>query len=195
MHKTVLSAEKLLVLILERANELTDEGVELDATPSLRFFLKNRITHEDLYDNGTISSELIVTNFIRLDDSDIISSAKLWCSSDDFVLADLCRRLIDRDLFAVELQNDPFPEARVKALNKLAGDLLGIGPELIHYYVFADSVTNLFYAPDAPEVNILLKSGNTKAISQVSDMFDHKSLSERKTKYFLCYPKECRIKK
>jgi HD superfamily phosphohydrolase len=195
MHKTVLSAEKLLVLILKRARELTDAGKDLSGTPALDFFLHNIISLNDLNDKGQIPSALLADNFIKLDDSDIISSTKIWCECNDFVLSDLCRRLMNRDLLAVELQNDPFPDDVVNYLRNLAGNLLGIPPELIDYYVFTDCVSNLTYAPDAPDVKILLKSGETKEISLVSDMFDHKSLSERITKYFLCYPKECRTKK
>jgi HD superfamily phosphohydrolase len=195
MHKTVLSAEKLLVLILKRARELADSGEDLFATPTLKFFLYNKITKDDLADKGMIPSKILVDNFIKLDDNDIISSARMWCDSPDFVLSDLCRRLINRDLLAVELQNDPFEKERVSGLKILAGNLPGITPELIDYYVFTDCVSNSTYAPDAPEVKILLKSGEIKEILMVSDMFDHKSLSERVTKYFLCYPKECRIKK
>jgi hypothetical protein len=69
---------------------------------------------------------------------------------------------------------------------------MGIQPALTEYYVFTNSISNLAYTPDAPEVKILLKSGKTADISAVSDMFDHRFLSERITKYFLCYPKECR---
>jgi len=62
----------------------------------------------------------------------------------------------------------------------------------VKYYVFDGNVSNLAYAPDSPEVKILLRSGETADIQDVSDMFDHRFLSERIIKYFLCYPKECR---
>ena len=54
------------------------------------------------------------------------------------------------------------------------------------------SISNLAYTPDAPESRYLLKNGKTADISTVSDMFDHRFISERITKYFFCYPKECR---
>ena len=66
------------------------------------------------------------------------------------------------------------------------------GESFENYYVITDSISNMAYAPDATEVKILLKNGSTADISTVSDMFDHRFLSERITKYFLCYPKECR---
>jgi len=67
-----------------------------------------------------------------------------------------------------------------------------ITPDLIDYYVYSNSISNRTYAPDAPEVRILLKNGTIADITEVSDMFEHKLLSERVTKYFLCYPKEIR---
>jgi hypothetical protein len=118
--------------------------------------------------------------------------AKYWADHSDKVLSDLSGRLLRRDLFAVELQNDPFPVKRVRDLSDKAKNILNLIPGLEKYYVFTDSISNLTYTPDAPVVKILLKSGKTADISNVSDMFDHRFLSERITKYFLCYPKECR---
>ena len=97
-----------------------------------------------------------------------------------------------RDLFAIELQNDPFPLSRVQELTSLVKKMINSKPGLEEYYVFTNSISNLAYTPDAPVVKILLKSGRTADITAVSDMFDHRFLSERITKYFLCYPKECR---
>jgi HD superfamily phosphohydrolase len=192
MHKTVLSSESLLVKILKRAKELANEGSDLYATPALRFFLYNKIGHADLTNDGNFTPGLIAANFTRLDDTDILVSAKYWADHSDKVLSDLSVRLSRRDLFAIELQNDPFPENRVKELRTLAGDLMNVSRELEDYYVFTNSISNLAYTPDAPEVKILLKNGKIADISTVSDMFDHRFLSERITKYFLCYPKECR---
>jgi len=192
MHKTVLSSESLLVKILKRAKELASEGDDLFTTPSLRFFLYNKIGPDDLLKDGKFTPGLVAANFTRLDDSDILVSAKYWADHSDKVLSDLSSRLIRRDLFAIELQNDPFPKERVVKLKKIAEDLMGLKKEMLDYYVFTSSISNLAYTPDAPEVTILLKSGETAGITSVSDMFDYRFLSERITKYFLCYPKECR---
>jgi hypothetical protein len=192
MHKTVLASESLLVNIFKRAKEIANDGDDLFTTPALRFFLYNNIGHSDLIDEGTFTPGMIASNFTRLDDSDILVSAKYWTDHSDKVLSDLSGRLLRRDLFAIELQNEPFSEKRVKDLGNLAKKLINIKPGLEDYYVFTNSISNLAYTPDAPVVKILLKSGRTADISTVSDMFDHRFLSERITKYFLCYPKECR---
>jgi HD superfamily phosphohydrolase len=192
MHKTVISCESLLVNVLKRAKELAGEGIDLYATPALRFFLYNKIDKADLGRNHQFTTGLIAANFTRLDDSDILVSAKYWMDHSDRVLADLSRRLSQRDLFSIELQDTPFPDNRVNELRTRAARLMEVGKEFEDYYVFTDSISNMAYTPDAKEVKILLKNGNTADISTVSDMFDHRFLSERITKYFLCYPKECR---
>jgi len=192
MHKTVISSESLLVNILKRAKEIANKGNDLFTTPALRFFLYNNIGHPDLTDEGKFTPGMVASNFTRLDDSDILVSAKYWADHSDKVLSDLSGRLLRRDLFAIELQNDPFTMERVSDLNAIARKLLNISQDLVQYYVFTNSISNLAYTPDAPVVKILLKSGKTADISTVSDMFDHAFLSERITKYFLCYPKEFR---
>jgi len=192
MHKTVLSSESLLVKLLKRAKELANNGIDLYATPALRFFLYNNISFADISNDGDFTPGSIADNFTMLDDTDVLVSAKYWVDHSDKVLSDLSGRLMRRDLLAIELQNDPFSEKRVKDLGNQAAGLMNIGPELVEYFVFTSSISNLAYAPDAPEVKILLKSGKTADISTVSNMFDHRFLSERVTKYFLCYPKECR---
>jgi hypothetical protein len=192
MHKTVLSSESLLVNILKRAKEIATEGNDLFTTPALRFFLYNNIGHPDLTDEGKFTPGMIASNFTKLDDSDILVCAKYWADHSDRVLSDLSGRLLRRDLFAIELQNEPFTLKRVNDLTSLARKLMDIDPGLTEYYVYTNSISNLAYTPDAPVVKILLKNGKTADISTVSDMFDHQFLSERITKYFLCYPKECR---
>jgi intracellular sulfur oxidation DsrE/DsrF family protein len=82
--------------------------------------------------------------------------------------------------------------SRVEQMKTLAGDLLGIESEMTDYFVFSGNVSNMTYAPDEPQVEILLKGGAIKNISEVSEMFDHRSLSQKRIKYFLCYPKKLR---
>jgi len=192
MHKTVLSSESMLVKLLKRAKELANEGVDLYSTPSLRFFLYNNIDSKDLTETGNFTPGLIAANFTRLDDTDILVSAKYWADHSDKVLSDLSVRLLRRDLFAIELQNEPFPVKKVQEIRALAGRLMKVEQRFEDYYVFTDSISNLAFTPETPDVKILLKNGEIADISVVSDMFDHRFLSERITKYFLCYPKECR---
>jgi HD superfamily phosphohydrolase len=192
MHKTVLSSESLLAKVLKRAKDLAGQGIDLFATPALRFFLYNNISPKDFGPSGLFSPGLIAFNFTRLDDTDILASAKYWADHTDSVLSDLSGRLTSRNLLSVELQNGPFSESRLKELRERTVKLLKINREMTDYYVYTDSISNHTFTPDAPEVRILLKNRTISDITEVSDMFEHRLLSERVTKYFLCYPKEIR---
>jgi uncharacterized protein len=192
MHKTVLSAESLLVKVLKRAKDLATVGYDLYSTPALKFFLNNKIAIADLGGEGDFTPGIIASTFMKLDDTDILVSSKYWADDSDRVLSGLAGRLSGRDLLAIELQNDPFPGNRVAVLKTRVEDVMKISPELTDYFVFTGSISNLAYTPEAPEVKILLKSGISADVSAVSDMFDHRFISERMTKYFLCYPKDCR---
>jgi HD superfamily phosphohydrolase len=192
MHKTVIAAERVLVALLKRAREIVEKGEELFVSPWLEFFLSNRVTHADIEGRGRLDKEEIASNFLRLDDNDIFQCAKIWMNHSDKVLSMLSRSLILRDLPAIELSNEPFSMSRVEQMKTLAGDLLGIESEMTDYFVFSGNVSNMTYAPDEPQVEILLKGGAIKNISEVSEMFDHRSLSQKRIKYFLCYPKKLR---
>lgn len=192
MHKTVLSSESLLEKVLKRAKELALQGADLFATPALRFFLNNNIGPEELGSAGLFTPGLIATNFTRLDDSDILASVKYWADHDDTVLSDLSSRMMTRNLLAVELQNEAFSDERINELKNRTSNYMKIDRKMTDYYVFTNSISNLTYAPDSSEVRILLKNGTIADITTVSDIFEHRLLSERITKYFLCYPKEFR---
>jgi HD superfamily phosphohydrolase len=184
-HRTVVSAEKLLTNLLVRAREVTDKGISLFASPALSYFLHKR--HMPV--NDAERNELIM-NFSSLDESDIISATKVWMNCDDQVLADLCRRFVTRNLLGIELKNTPFDEKKVTELGKKAGNLLHLKDDEIKFYVNTGDVYNQTYAPGTPEVRILLKNGTNANITAVSDLFDKDALSEKVTKYYLCYPKE-----
>lgn len=192
MHKAVIASESLLVNMLKRAKELATEGFDLYATPAFRFFLYNKFGPDDLFKEREFTPDLVANNFTRLDDSDILVSAKYWTDCSDKILSDLSSRLIKRNLFAIELQNESFSKERVSRLKQQVIEKMDINQRQAEYYVITNSISNLAYSPDIPEVRILLKSGKTADISDVSDMFDHRFLSEKITKYFLCYPKELR---
>ncbi|HEY4206278.1 MAG TPA: HD domain-containing protein, partial [Puia sp.] len=100
LHKTVLSAEKMLVRILERVQELLEKGCQVESSsPVLDLFLGRT-------DNRTFI-EKNLDKFCLLDDYDVMGAIKRWASHSDKVLSLLCRCLIDRRLLKVRLQATP----------------------------------------------------------------------------------------
>lgn len=187
LHKTVLAAENLLVRILKRAKYLCEKGHELFATPAFKEFLYNRYSAESFAENP----ELLDT-FALLDDFDIYTSVKVWCNSADPILSELCSKMINRNLFHISLQNNPFDRDFIEGIRRKVQQKYGISHEETNYFVISEQVENNAYSIQHDNINILFKNGNILDISEASDLLNVQVLSKSVTKYFLCYPKECR---
>jgi HD superfamily phosphohydrolase len=184
LHRTVVSSEQLLVMMLKRAQVLTTGGVVLFATPALSYFL------EDTPGKFDPSNRVVfLDQFARLDDNDILTSAKVWCNHPDAVLSLLSRGLVNRDLFSVELDDDPFETDMVEAMRGKVAAHLSISDEEAEYLVISDSVSNYAYSDLDDRISILDKMGNILDIAEASDMLNISVLSKTIRKYFLCYPK------
>lgn len=183
LHKTSLVAEQLMIRALQRANELALNGESLAGSKALLYFLNNEITHDTFND-------LSLETFANLDDFDIISAMKDWQFHDDFVLSNLCRMIINRDLLKINIQNEQIEKEK---LNKHISDLIDkykISRTEAQYFVFKGEVTNQAYQLKKQNINILFKTGKVTDIVAASDHLNLKVLSKPVTKYYICYPKD-----
>lgn len=190
LHKTVLSAESLLVNILKRAKELAGKGTKLFATPALSLFLENDFTEKDFRKDPRLLEE-----FLRLDDNDIVAAIKVWSEGADTILARLCTNLLNRKLYRVEMQNEKIPAAYKKNLEKKVCKLYKLNPSDASYFVFSDTVNNHAYNASQFKINILTSTGKLVDVAKASDQLNLQSLSTAVTKHFICYPKELALKK
>ncbi len=184
LHRTVVSSEQLLVMMLKRAQALTAGGTQLFATPPLAFFL----SYEPEKFAPSQQSRFL-EQFATLDDVDILASAKVWCNHPDTILSMLSDGLINRNLFSVELGDLPFGKERVVSLRKKVSHHLRISVEEATYLVVSDSVSNFAYSDMDDRITIMDKNGNTRDIADASDMLNIAVLSKTVRKYFLCYPR------
>ncbi|HEX2394451.1 MAG TPA: HD domain-containing protein [Bacteroidales bacterium] len=185
-HKTVIAAENLLLQVLRRAKAIAASGTGLYATSSLSYFLKNIIRKEDIENY----SSQILENFIRLDDDDIMVSAKTWTEHEDQLLSLLSRNLIRRTLPRVRISDDPFNEMRMKDLKNSASLKYGLREDETDYLVFSGLITNKAYSDQTDTIKIMYNTGEIKDLSEASDIFHLQNLMETKKKYFLCFPKD-----
>ncbi|MEO6882826.1 MAG: HD domain-containing protein [Bacteroidia bacterium] len=185
LHKTVLSAEHLLIQILKRAKELALQKVELFCTPAFREFLYHHHTK-----NNFLKDENLLQIFSELDDTDIFASVKAWTKCEDFVLSTLCQKMVNRKLYKTELQNQPFDEKIISAYQQKTKKYFGIDEKEISYFTFTGNVTNNAYLPSDIRINILFKNGDVTDIAAASDQLNISMLSKTVRKYFLCFPKE-----
>lgn len=185
LHKTVVSAECLLINILRRARELVLKGETLFATPALTEILKNSYSKNDF-----IAQPDLLDRFAALDDSDITTSVKVWQKHEDKILSSMCERLVNRRLFKIELQSQPFSTEVVEAKKQEVIQKLGLRPEEASYYIISGILENNAYSPDTDKINILYKNGTVKDISEAADTLNIKALSTSVRKHYLCYPKD-----
>lgn len=185
LHKTVIAADQLLVNILKRAKELADNKIELFATPAFEFFLYNKVSQQSFIDNPAL-----LQKFAELDDNDIFTSIKAWTKHADHTLSRLCRNLVDRNLYRIELQNSPFPPKKIVQLKEQVKNTYSLKDEEAGYFVFSHSIKNSAYNPANDKINILYKDGQVIDIADASDQLNISVLSTPVTKYYLCYPKE-----
>jgi len=180
LHKTVLSAEKMLVSIVQRARELLSKGVALEsASKALDVFLKRDVT--DLDDLKTLQL------FCQLDDYDLLSTIKKWMDEKDTVLSLLCRLLVERRLLKVEFtSSNPDPSKIEKLKNEVAQNL-NISKDEAGYFVFSGEAVNTTYDPRDERINILFKDGSVKDISQVDNALIHQTLSSPVKKFYICF--------
>lgn len=187
LHKTVLSAEFMLVNILKRAKHLAQQGKAIFGTPALQMFLKNDFSKEDF-----VANPEVLSTFCRLDDFDIMGAIKVWQDSDDKVLSELCRRLTSRQLFKIELRKDPFTAAETLQKKQLITERLGLNEEEREYFLIESSIDNRAYSSAADEILILFKDGSTKDVASASDHLNLSALSDTVEKHFICFPGEIR---
>ena len=184
LHKTVIAAEQLLVKIFQRAKAIANKGVPLFASPSFNLLLANKISTEAFYEN-----ELYLDAFMKLDDSDLFSAIKVWAEHEDPILAKLCKLLIDRKLFTIEMQNETFTPKSIQAHKGKLTISFPLTSEELDYFVFSGKITNNAYNMEVGKINILTKSKGLIDIADASDNLNLSALSKTVEKYFICYPK------
>ncbi|MFW6019663.1 MAG: HD domain-containing protein [Bacteroidales bacterium] len=184
LHKTVLSAEQMLVKILQRAKELSGHGEELFATPDLSFFLKGNYAIEDFQNDQSI-----IEHFANIDDYDISSAIKVWSKHDDKVLRELSWKLINRELYRLEIQTEPFNENKIQALVKKWERAYPGYQGYRDYYIFTGTTENKAYNPEEENIKVLHKGHYLKDLTDSSEELNVSTVTQTIYKNYLCYPK------
>jgi len=184
LHKAVLSAETMLIKILERAKYLSQSGEKLFATPALAFFLENEISIVDLEENPDV-----LKHFAKLDDVDILSAIKVWSNHSDIILSHLCNAIVNRKLFRCEIQPEPFDYFYIEQTQQRISETMKITQEDLKYFFISDTTSNYFYNYGADTINIMTNEGKILDLTEASDQFTNFTSSKPVTKHFICYPK------
>ena len=189
LHKTVVSAENLLINILHRARELSAAGADIYSTPALQFFLANAIGQNDFEKNRMVNGFPVLNWYTALDDNDISIALKVWQTHPDPVLSKLSQSLMNRKLFKIIFSTTPVePELIARVKTEILSQITE-NKQHVPYFLMTGEITNKAYNKHNEKILVLDKSGNTKDMEQASDI-NLLALTKTVRKYFVCYPKE-----
>jgi HD superfamily phosphohydrolase len=193
LHKTVLSADKLLRHIFDRVRKLIREGKKLyHASPALQYFLENRPSAKK-----GIKGE-VLQKYLQLDDNDVFQSIKYWQYSSDPVLSNLCKRFQSRKLFRTTfLDQKPSNSIKKEVLTKTQKVLkkrgLPYDEDIANYYFAFDESYSEAYQYEKEGIWILEEKDNAIEFSKAADTKNIIALTEPVVKPYVVHLKDIQI--
>ena len=184
LHKTAVSAEKMLIELIKRVKICKRSGMNLISTPALSLFLNTKISKEDFETNPNV-----LQTYMELDDTDIWGSIKFWIKSEDPIIHLLSNALLNRDLFKIQFLNTPEKQTNILKIKKIVSKKYDIPQKLTSSLVILGRISNAAYTPKNQIIKILRKNGKVEDISAAVDLPNIKAMSKIVEKNYLCYPK------
>ena len=182
LHHTSVAAEQLLIKILTRAKQLIHNGVELFASPALKYFLNGLVEKNSKF---LIQNSELLKWYAALDDSDLLSAIKVWSNSGDKVLNVLCECFSNRQLFKGKLLSSSLTEEEREALRNDYVARFGVSKEEAEYFFVEHVSTSNTYSEKGEAIDILYKDGSVRNIAEASEMLNMETLTYKPQKRYL----------
>jgi len=183
LHKTTVSAERMVVNLIRRAQALNQAGEVVPASAALAVFLDEPFTIEKLKNDRAA-----LEAFGQLDDHDIWGAIKLWRNHNDKILSLIAGMLISRRLFKIQLSGEPIRKSSVDRLRLAIAKTFSMLRAESAYLFSYGSVTNEAYN-EGQQINIKTASGELLDIAQASDLPNIRALGKIVKNNYLCWPK------
>lgn len=184
LHKTTVSAEKMIINIIRRAKKLVLQGIFLEAPPEFLIFLTGTFSKDDFK-----YKREVLDKFLMLDDYDILSTIKLWKGHPDKVISILSRMLLNRDLFRVRLSKARAKKKELDLINRRICSKYDLSIEEADYMISEGTISNAAYISGGQRINVLKKNGVIVDIAEAADLPNIKAMSKIVKKCYLCWPK------
>jgi uncharacterized protein len=183
LHKTAVSAERLLVNIIRRAQYLSQSGADMPGSQPLNTFLKHNHTIDDFTEKTSVLHE-----YSQLDDNDVWGAIKMWKDNDDAIISQLCMMLLERNLFQIRISSEPMKQQLDKVRTAVAKTYKTLRNDST-YFMSWGTLTNEAYVMDGLPIKVLTRSGELLDIAQASDLPNIRAISKIVKKNYLCWPK------
>jgi hypothetical protein len=178
LHKTVIAAEVMLISILKRARYLSMKGIDIASSEELNYFFSLESKNPKI-----VNDPNFLSNYVLLDDMDILWMIKKSVNHEDIVFRNLCRRLLERKLLKVFIDN----ESNQVKYQQLKSDFKAkyqLADEDLSYFFEQKKETVKQYDTSEGEIKILMKSGRVAPYSEINPTIS--ALAEVRS--FLFYP-------
>lgn len=183
LHKTTVSAEKMLINLVLRAKEVQQRRGNLKGTDELLHFMENDYTLKDFE-----QSKDLLNTFLALDDFDIWGAVKHWKNEEDYILRNISNMFLRRKLFKISLRNEEFSEEDILEAKSKAMKKLKVPEEDLHYFFGHGSISNYAYLTKE-KIFILTKKGKMIDVATAADLPNIKAMSKIVKKHYVCQAK------
>ncbi len=185
LHKTNVSAEKMLVCTLRRARDVFAKGKDLEvSSPFLKTLLSESVGKEQFL--GRQGQEYL-HDFTLLDDYDIWASLKTWANSNDYILQLLSNGLLNRELFKVHIATEKFSDESKQEISENILQTLHLKQKYLPYFYVEGTIRNEAYWKKGESINVLMKNGNVLDLAQASDLPAIKALRKEVKKHYRAF--------
>lgn len=183
LHKTTVSAEKMLINLITRAKEIQQSRGKIKATDELVHFLENDFRLADFE-----KSPSLLKAFLGLDDFDIWGAIEMWKNESDYILRNISQMFLTRSLFKITLRNEAFDQEELVAMRTKTLKKLNIPAKDLHYFFTHGSISNYAYL-NKERIHILTKKGKIIDVAQAADLPNIKAMSKIVKKHYVCQSK------
>jgi HD superfamily phosphohydrolase len=183
LHKTTVSAEKMLINLIQRAKKLAQGGRNFYVTEEMAYFMSQEVSLADFKADSSL-----LKKFLQLDDFDIWGAIKLWKNDPDYVLRNISQMFLTRKLFKINLVNEPFSSEEIEHLRAKAQRKLQVSDEDLGYFFSTGTISNYGYL-EKDRISILTKKGEVVDVASAADLPNIKIMSKMVEKHYVCVAK------
>jgi HD superfamily phosphohydrolase len=183
LHKTTVSAEKMLINLIQRAKILAQGGRNFYVTEEMAYFMSQEVSLADFKADSSL-----LKKFLQLDDFDIWGAIKLWKNDSDYVLRNISQMFLTRKLFKINLVNEPFSSEEIEHLRAKAQKKLQVPDEDLGYFFSTGTISNFGYL-EKDRISILTKKGEVVDVASAADLPNIKIMSKMVEKHYVCVAK------
>jgi len=182
LHKASIAIEKMLVLFFDLFKSHFDQLDQSRFSDALTQIIQTR----NIYSTQE-QGDILLEQYLRLDDIDILSAIKHCEKSNIKILRYVASGILNRNLFEIIISNTPFASDQIAAIRQKIEGKFDFSPKETEQLLILGQESNQAYSASKNEILIQMKTANVKGLSEVTDFFHGGNII---VKHYFVYPKK-----